>query len=206
MLNELRDDLKFYRNDPEKQKLINSVRSFDASELRGVYEIYLDDRLIPQTPSKITWEYPDENETIRLANQGNLTIPRTDSPIKISFDMVCTSETYPFTYDVTYVRKKWTDFLWEIKSQRKPVNFEVVRKGNYTISRPGDGIFSVSMKVLIADWSFVEDAEQNDDFIISITLLQYFEQKNLEINSDVQHHLIQNRRARGWTEIGRGQG
>lgn len=169
--------------------------------LTNAHEVYLDGRLIPQTPSKITYEYPDQTETIRLANQGNLTIPRWDAPIKVSFDFVCTTGKYPFTWDTDYERKRWTDYLWQIKQDRRPINFAIWR---YKENENEGGTFNVSMKVLLTDWSFVEDAEQDSDFIISVTLMEYFSQNNLEINEDVQHHLIQNRRNRGWAERGRG--
>lgn len=170
-----------------------------TQELKGVHEVYLDSKLIPQTPEKIEYEYVDQTEVIRLANQGNLTIPRKDAPMKITFEFVCTTEKYPFTWTVDYDRKRWTDYLWEIKSNCKPIDFEVIRhheSGNQS------GTFNVSIKVLLTDWHFVEDASQDSDFIISVTLLEYFEQRNLEIDHDVQHHLIQNRNVRGWATSG----
>lgn len=163
------------------------------------HEVYLDGKRLPQTPSKITYEYVDQTETIRLANEGNLTLPRMDAPMKISFDFVCTSEKYPFTHEVGYDRKRWTDFLWQIKNDRRPIDFEVVR---HHWADKESGTFDVSMKVLLTDWQFNEDAEQDDDFTISVTLLEYFEQRNLEIDHDVQHHLIQNRKIRGWATSG----
>lgn len=171
--------------------------------LSDAHEVYLDGRLLPQTPSKITYEYQDETEVVRLANQGNFTIPKWDSPIKISFDFVCTTEKYPFTWDVNYDRKRWTDYLYTIKTERRPIKFAVWR---YHDGNNQSGTFNVGMTVLLTDWSFVEDAEQDSDFIISVTLIEYFPQRNLEIDEDIQHHLIQNRRARGWTSVGRGQG
>lgn len=189
---------------PASEKAKKQILTYN-NELKGVYEVYLADHLLPQTPSKITYEYADQTETIRLANEGNLTIPRYDGPMKISFDFVCSTSKYPYTWDVTYMRKIWTDWLWIIKNARQPVYFEVCRTSPpKEYPKMGDGTFNVSMKVLITDWSFVEDAEQDDDFIISITLMEYCEQKNLEINADVTHHLVQNRRVRGWTEQYRG--
>ena len=178
----------------------NSIQTYNLTD---AHEVYIDGILLPQTPSKITYEYPDETEVVRLANQENYTIPKHDSPIKISFDFVCSTEKYPFTWDTDYDRKRWTDYLWTIKQERRPVNFAVWR---YHDSKNQSGTFNVAMKMLVTDWSFVEDAEQDSDFIISITLLQYFEQRNLEIDTDIQHHLIANRRARGWAATGRGQG
>lgn len=163
------------------------------------HEVYLDGKRLPQTPAKITYEYADQTEVIRLANEGNLTLPRKEAPLKISFDFVCTSEYYPYTHIVGYARKRWTDFLWSIKQEKRPVDFEVVRHHS---GKKDSATFDVSMRVLVTDWQFNEDAEQDDDFTISITLMEYFEQRNLEIDHDVQHHLIQNRKIRGWATSG----
>lgn len=181
---------------PMRPRSTTGVQHFNLTD---AHEVYLDGTLLPQTPSKITYEYIDQTETIRLANQGNFTIPRKDAPMKISFDFVCSTEKYPFTWDVDYDRKRWTDWLWQIKQDCRPIFFAIYR---YHEGGNGSGTFNVGMKVLLTDWSFVEDAEQDSDFIISVTLLEYCPQTNLEVNEDVQHHLIQNRRVRGWAESG----
>lgn len=170
-----------------------------SQELKGAHEVYLDGKRLPQTPEKIEYEYVDQTEVIRLANQGNLTLPRKDAPMKITFDFVCTTEKYPFTWSVGFDRKRWTDYLMQIKSDCRPIDFEVIRNHE---SGNESATFNLSMKVLLTDWHFVEDAEQDSDFIISVTLLEYFEQRNLEIDADIQHHLIQNRKVRGWATKG----
>ena len=161
--------------------------------LEGAHKVWLDGELIPQTPAKITYEYPDNTEIIRLANEGNFTVAKYDSPIKISFEFKATYDEYPFTWGYSDgadpIRESWTDKLWYIKVNRKPIRFDVQRK----IST-----INVSMKVLLTDWNFVEDAEDRSDLTISVNLIEYCPQMNLETDASVEHHLIQNREARGW--------
>lgn len=161
--------------------------------LKGAHKVWLDGELIPQTPEKITYEYPDNTEIIRLANESNFTVAKLDSPIKISFEFKCTYNEYPWTWGYSQgadpIRESWTDKLWYIKVNRKPIRFEVQR----SIST-----INVSMKVLLTDWSFVEDANDNSDLTISVNLIEYFPQNNLETDATVEHHLILNRTARGW--------
>lgn len=159
---------------------------------KGAHRFYLGDRLLPQTPAKITVEYPDNTETIRIASDTNLTIPHHDSPIKISFDFELTTRNYPWTWDVSE-HFIWTDKLWEWKQKKEPINFLMVR----------EEAFDIAMKVLLTDWSFVEDAENESDITVSVTLIEYFPQTNVEINTDIEHHLIKNRNNRGWMS-GRG--
>lgn len=161
--------------------------------LEDAHKVWLNDRMIPQTPEKITYEYPDNTEIHRLANEGNFTVPKLDSPIKISFDFKITYQEYPWTWDTHTTgvaqREYWTNLLWYIKLYKRPVRFEVLRK----ISS-----INVSMMVLLTDWSFVEDANDNSDITISVNLIEYCPQLNLETDATVEHHLIQNRIARGW--------
>lgn len=161
--------------------------------LGDAYLVYLDTHLFPQTPAKITYEYPDNTETIRLGNQHNLTLPRKDSPIKISFETVLTKKKYPYTWGLSNgapeVRESWTNYLWELKQARVPVWFEV---------RRNDSPMNVCMRVLLTDWSWYEDAEQDDDVVLTINLIEYCEQHNQEIDASLEHHLIANRVNRGW--------
>lgn len=163
--------------------------------LDDAHKVWLDGHLIPQTPAKITYEYPDKTETIRLANHTNLTIPRMDEPIKISFEFKVTTDMYPWTWDPSEeptlfsTREHWTDYLWTVKQDREPIMFDVQRK-NFDLN--------VSMKVLLTDWHFVEDAEDHSDWTISVNLIEYFGQMNQEVDTTLEHHLILNRGYRGW--------
>lgn len=165
--------------------------------LQGAYKFYLDGKILPQTPEKLTVEYPDNTEEIRLANGENFTIPRRDSPIKFSFEFDLTSDYYEYYqwYGDTGVyqdHKQWANWLWEIKHDKRPVSFFVDR---------GD-LYPIIQTVIVGDWSWVEDATRNDDYRVSITLIQYFPQTNIETNEDIQHHLVRNKNARGWTSRG----
>lgn len=178
--------------------------------LNGAYKIYIGGQLLPQTPAKITYEHDDQTEVIRLANQKNLTIPRLEAPLKISFEFKLTYDSYPWTWInnvSSNIRIGWLDYLQGIKNDRKPIDFWVIRDENnddFAYIPEGEERLdmdpkpNLTMKVLLTDWSFVEDAEDNSDFTVNVTFLEYCPQKNQEIIADLEHHLILNRQARGW--------
>lgn len=162
-------------------------------DLIDAHHVWLDGHLIPQTPSKITFEHEDRTEVIKLANDMSLTVGHADGPMTISFEFKDTYQEYPWTFPEAH-RLDWSDIFYIWKTGQYPFRFVVDRYYND---------HDVSLMVLLTDWSYVEDAEDNNDFTFSITLMEYIPQTNQEISMDIQHHLIKNRTAQGWRSGGR---
>lgn len=157
-------------------------------DLTDAHKVWLDGHLIPQTPEKITFNHEDRTEVITLANGDSLTIGRKDGPITIQFDFKDTYDCYPWTF-AEAERLTWSDTLWRWKQQQYPFPLDIERFYN-----PID----VHMTVLLTDWSYVEDANDMNDFTYSITLMEYRPQRNQELDTDINHHLIHNRLTSGW--------
>lgn len=181
-------------------------------DLTWAHKVFLGGYLIPQTPDKITFSHEDRTETITLANGNSLTIGRKDGPMTITFDFYVTYQEYPFTFSASnpeVKRFEWSDIMWEWKQKQTPIKLDIIRAINsYKNEQVGSNaspqaFADVSMNVLLTDWTFEEDANHGSDWKFSVTLLEYMPAINQEINFDIQHHLIQNRTAKGWRSGGR---
>lgn len=164
-----------------------------SAYLWDAHRVWLDGHLLPQTPEKITFDHEDRTESIVLANGNSFTIGRKDGPIKISFDFKDTYACYPWTFGETH-RLDWADIFWTWKQNQYAFPFEIERVNNP---------HNVSLNVLLTDWSYSEDANDNSDFTYTITLMEYCPAINQEVNFDIEHHLVQNRVAKGWRSGGR---
>lgn len=129
-------------------------------------------------------------------------------------------------------RFEWSDILWEWKQKQTPIKLDIVRAineyknqirmeelnavdtyymtdeqySNLKVARRNSNslVFAdVSMNVLLTDWTFEEDADHGSDWKFTVTLLEYVPAINQEVNFDIEHHLVQNRTAKGWRSGGR---
>lgn len=156
-------------------------------DLTDAHKVWLDGNLLPLTPEKITYEYEDRTEVITLCNGETLTVGHKDGPVTVKFEFKDTTHDYPWIEPLGR-RGDWSDVFWIWKQNVYPFRFDVKRYYSK---------LNVSMIVLLKDWSFVEDANDNSDMTYSVTLIEYRPQTNMEINANIQHHLQQNRVAKG---------
>lgn len=166
----------------------------NQTAITDAYQVWLDNNLLPQTPSKITFEHEDRTEVVKLANGGSLTLGRREGPITVKFEFKDTIGTYAYTFR-NGRRFDWSDVFYIWKTSEYPFEFTIHRHPSY--------LLDVNMKVILTDWTFWEDAEEGSDFTYSITLMEYMPQKNQETDADVQHHLVKNRDVAGWRSGGR---
>ena len=141
-----------------------------------IYRIYLRfrerDVLLPQTPSKITISNEDKTEVVSTADGRPFTIPHYDGPQKIEFEFDITCKDYPFTFkDAQEGIRFYTDLMWDIKAQKGPIGITIIRSGGQPYT---------DMRVLLQDYSYVEDAENANDYTFSVTFMDYYTQTNHE--------------------------
>lgn len=143
--------------------------------------------MLPIAPSKIDWKYPNRNETVELMNDGEINIPKMSGLTEISFEFMIPNKTYPFANNwnplnkLPFVHSITTSsmemLLHDLKADKKPFLFIVVRlvgTGATDIKTIGS-LYNTGMKVTLEDYSIMEDAEEGQDLIISITLKEYKE-------------------------------
>lgn len=133
-----------------------------------MYSFYLDETLLPVTPSKLQLKIKGNNKTLSLANEREINFLRQPGLTEISFDMTLPMlQQYSFAYDFKrpdyYLSK-----LEMLMSQKKPFRFIVSR-----VSPSGALLFDSNMQVSLESYNVTEDASKGLDITVSINLKQF---------------------------------
>lgn len=126
---------------------------------------------LPVTPGAIDISTPSGNATVTLINHGEINIPRAPGLREISFDFLLPRQKYHFSnYSVgDYTATTLIPLLNTWKETKLPFQFIITRMA------PDNQIFDfTSIKVLIEDFTYREDAEEYGmDVMCSINLKEY---------------------------------
>lgn len=139
--------------------------------LTSQYFVFLDVIFCPVSPEKIEITTPSLNKTVTLVDQGEINIPRGKGLKEITFDMLVPSFKYPFAnYSFgSFSTSQIIARLEHLKAEGKPIYFIVTR------CRDNKPAWWTNIKVLLEDFTVVEDANNGTDVIISINLKEYRE-------------------------------
>lgn len=134
------------------------------------YLVYLDKVLLPITPAKIKLKIKNKNETLDLINHGEVNILKDAGLTEITFDARIPLTKYPFAVykDGFKDAKYFQDEIEKLKTSKKPFQFIVSRT-----APNGTVLFYTNIKVSLEDYDIDEDAEDNNDLTIPLTLKQY---------------------------------
>ena len=135
-----------------------------------MYQFYMDDELLPVTPSKLKIKINGQNKTINLINGEEVNILNPAGLTDISFDAVFPWIEYPFAHYERRFRdpEHYLNLLEELKTSQRPFRFLVIRE-----SPAGDSLFDTNLSVSLEDYTISEDAKEGLDIPVSITLKQY---------------------------------
>lgn len=127
---------------------------------------------LPITPGALTIKTPSMNKTINLVNEGEINIPKDRGLREISFEFLLPQvQKYPFAnYQLgSYTASVMIPILNLWKQTKLPFPFIVVRT-----SPKGKILYFTSIKCLIEDYTYEEDAEEYGlDVMCSINLKEY---------------------------------
>lgn len=155
------------------------------------YRVYLGALELPVTPSKITVSNENRNETVELVNEDVVSNPKCDGLVTFEFDFLIPLQAYPFVNAKVLERPDYyCDWLAQRKQKKEAFQFIVTRNNGFGRN--------TNVKVLLEDYSYVEDAESGNDYVFSVTLKEYREWHNMEVDVSLNHHLINAKYARGW--------
>lgn len=157
-----------------------------------IYKFYINDVLLPQTPSSFTISNDNKNEVVTLANGLPFTVAKYDGAQKFEFEFDITQKAYPFTFkeELQGIRF-YTDLVWKLSMDREPVTLTIIRS---------HGQPSTCVTALLDDYSYTEDAENAGDYTFKISFTEYHPQNNQELDGQIEHHLITAGNARGWVD------
>lgn len=177
-----------------------------AGDSYGCHRIWIGGHLVDYTPGSITLKTSNKTEVKRMVDDSYITISKKDDPFEYSFDFwvpIFNPTQYNWRakdashYEGFHSHYWWKDYFWNLKNNDaerfNPIELVIERV---------DGIHTVE-KVLLKDYSCVEDAEDDSAFQFSVTFQSYRMMDNQEVNADLRNNLILSRQARGW-KLGRG--
>ncbi len=136
------------------------------------YLFYFDTLLLPVPPEKVTVGIKNQNETIRLINEGEINILKQAGLTEIAFDCLLPNVSYPFsTYNNGFQKATYfLDKIEELKVNQTPFQFIVNRA-----LPSGSSLHYTNIKVTVEEYSVVEEAEEGFDVVVKMELKQYKE-------------------------------
>ncbi len=134
------------------------------------YLFYLDKVLLPIAPSKLTTKIKNQNSTINLINDGEVSVLKSAGLTEIDFEVILPNVQYPFaTYKDGFENAKYyLDKFEELKTSMESFQFIITRQ-----FPQGDSLYSTNIAVSLEDYTITEQASQGFDVVVSISLKQY---------------------------------
>lgn len=137
-----------------------------------MYEFYLDNVLLPVTPSGLSIKIANQNQTITLINEGEANILKRPGLSKISFSALLPNRQYSFArYPDGYRNAQYyMSQLENLKNGCAPFPFKVLR-----IDDSGTLLMQANeMDVSLESYELAEDADKyGTDVVAKIELLQW---------------------------------
>lgn len=136
------------------------------------YNFYIDDFLLPISPSKMVTKVANKNQTISLINSQEINILKPEGLVEIEFDFILPDREYPFTkFKNGYLPPSYfLEKLKNIKLNKKSVRFTVLREKSKK-----ETMHNLNMRVSIEDYTVSESFEDGYDSIVSIKLKQFYQ-------------------------------
>lgn len=131
-----------------------------------MYYFFLDKLLLPVTPSDLSIQINNKNETVTLINDGEINILKQAGLTEISFTFMIPAQKYPFAH--YYISSSVIlSFLEKLKTDKEPFQFIVTRMNLNKFD------YATNIKVALEDYEIVESADNGADINIVINLKQY---------------------------------
>lgn len=126
-----------------------------------MYEVYIDDMLLPIPPQKIPIKYTGQNKTTTLVNGEEINIIRPPGLAEISIDVVIPQMRYPAAvWDGSIDdAEDFIERLQELKESGDTFEFMVIRND-----------FDTNMDVTLEDYKVSDDVKEGLDLAVSITM------------------------------------
>lgn len=151
-----------------------------------MYKFYLDEVLLPVTPSSITTTINNKNETLDLMSGDEINIANKPGLTDFEFDFQLPLVNYP-TYAIdtkgqVINPKKYLDHIEKLKKEQTPFQFVITRQ--YGTKK----LWYTNTTVVIEEYTIKEDAEEGDTIIVSIKLKQYRKYETQKIKVKIENY------------------
>ncbi len=139
------------------------------------YKFYIDGVELPINPPSLTIKVGNKNETVDLANGGEMTIIKSPALTNITFTarlpqtgLSSGESKLPFANSRARSASYYIDKMRTLKTSKKPFQFVVTR---YLPN--GEPLFESNITVVLEDFATKEDAGEGFDVLLDVTLKQY---------------------------------
>lgn len=143
------------------------------------YNFYIGGVRLPINPSSLTIKVGNKNETVELANGGDMSILKNPALIEISFTARLPQQglsgvqtTAPFLNRDAKTASVYLEHIKSLKTRKAPFQFIVTR---YLPN--GDPLFESNITCVLEHYSTKEEAENGFDILLEVSLKQYIEYK-----------------------------
>lgn len=135
-----------------------------------MYDVYIDNVILPIAPSKIKTDIKNNNKTVNLINDGEVNILKDPGLTEIAFDILLPNFRYPFAKYPTGFKNAayYLEVFEKYKKNKKPFQFIVSR-----ILPSGRVLFYTNMKMTMESYSVSDEASEGFDMTVSLKLKQY---------------------------------
>lgn len=148
-----------------------------------MYKVYIGNKLLPVTPSKIQFKIKNQNKTITLVNDEEVNIIKAPGLTEISIECLLPMHEYKFAqYEFGYQPANY--FLDQFETDK--INqwyfpFIISRRNSKK-----EVTFNTNILVTLEDYHMIEDSDQGGDILVNIKLKQYIEYglKTVKIKKD----------------------
>lgn len=135
-----------------------------------MYQLYLDGTLFPIAPSKIQMKITNQNKTVTLINEGEVSLLKLPGLTELEFDLRLPQQNYPFAEYENGFRDAgpYLELLATLKVEKKPFYCKLLRK------RPdGFRLYDTELYVSLEEYSVKEDVSDGMDMTVSVKLKQF---------------------------------
>lgn len=146
------------------------------------YNVYLGKCLLPVTPEKIQIKINNNNKTVNLINEGEISILKKAGLTDIEFECEIPQVKHPYAIYKSKFKKAdyFIDIFKELKTGKKPFQFIVCRE-----TPVGKTLLNTDMKVSLEEYKITEDAGDGFDFKVKISLKQWREYGTKTVNVEI---------------------
>lgn len=141
---------------------------------KTMYDVYIDDLLIPISPSSISYKHKNMNITYDLANGGEFSILKEEGLQEISFEIVLPHTRYPFCRYKDNEFKPISFYLDKLKKLKKEKRYFQLIISRIDINKK---LFNTNIKVSLEDLEYEENSEEGLDLIVKLNFKEFREVK-----------------------------
>lgn len=132
------------------------------------YKMYLDDVLMPITPSKVTLKISNQNKTLTLISGEEINILKEAGLTDVSFELLLPQVSYPFTNGGAESASYYLSLFEQLKTSKEPFQWILNRQ------KPNGDLFHyTNLTVSMENYEITDDASAGFDVKVKINLKQY---------------------------------